>query len=135
MFATNASTPPHDRSQPGRLVSIVRTAVFHGGGIYGTIVAKELADGGGRLTLRLAGIDAAERYVVRLLSRVSQAAEHGLEIATLTLLGGGGIERATCVVGLSGAQLRAWHESHGTHAISLATPHGSRRAAAVFVWH
>jgi len=141
VFATTTTTASvtvpaqlRERDQPARLVSIVRTAVFQGNGIYGTVVAKELSDGRGRLTLRLAGITAAERYVVRLLARVSQAAEHGLEIATLTLLGGSGDDRTTCVVELSGAQMRTWHGLPGAHAVSLATPDGSRRAAAVFAW-
>ena len=89
MHTSTAPTQPPEPAPSARLISVVRTAVMRGSGIFGTVAATEHSDGRGRLTLRLAGITAAERYVVRLLSRVSDAAEHGLEIADVTLLGRG----------------------------------------------
>ena len=132
MHTTTAPTQPPEPAPPARLISVVRTAVMRGSGIFGTVAATERSDGRGRLTLRLAGITAAERYVVRLRSRVSDAAEHGLEIADFTLLGGGTDAPVSCVVELNGAQMRCWSGSRGLNVVSLATPDGSRQAAAVF---
>jgi hypothetical protein len=132
MDASTARTDPSEPAPPARLIRVVRTAIMRGNGIVGTAVATEHADGRGRLTLRLAGVTATERYVVRLLSRVSQAAEHGLEIAEFTLRRGGSTTPFTCVVELSGPQMRTWRGSRGPNIVALATPDGSHHAAAVF---